>query len=496
MTVLPHRRRLTREERRTILSVVAALLAIAVTTLVLLPFREELSVGTVALLMLPPPLLASYAGLRATLACAVVGAVAFNFFFTEPYNSPRIAADESVAAFIVYLVVAAALAVAVSASRTSSRDSRRRARTLEMLETLSEGLLRGPRLDPALRSALHELVRLVPLTGASLLVLDGDDLRVSAGDASRAEWALDRAGITADEGGPRVRSLRIEGRVRLIPVVGAAGSVGMLAADPGDTEPTEDAWAVVEGFADLAGLGVARARLDDERRRRETLEAIDRLRAALARSVTHDLRTPLAAIRTAAGALREVEDPAVRDRLLNDIDAESVRLTHLVNSMLDLSRIESGALEVRPGLVPVDELVREAVAATPGADGVATVDLPADLQPVSLDEDLIRQVIVNLLRNALTHAPGSPVEVVARVESEPQTLVVRVVDHGPGIPEAERERVFEPYRRLRASGASTGSGLGLAICRGYVEAHGGTIAAETTPGGGATMVVRIPILPS
>jgi two-component system sensor histidine kinase KdpD len=314
---------------------------------------------------------------------------------------------------------------------------------------------------------------------------------VPAGDTSLAERAV--AGIeVGSDAAPRVRSLRYEGRVRVFPVVGGEGSLGLLAADPGERELDEEEWALVEGFADLVGLGVARARLEGERTRRQALEATDRLRATLTRSVTHDLRTPLAGIRAAAGAMRTTEDAGVRAGLLEDIDRQAARLTDLVSDMLDLSRIESGALRVDRAATPVDLLVNEAVDAVPGAWERVEVNIDPALAPVMLDDTLMRQALVNLVQNAVIHAAEGPIAVGAR--GVDGSLELRVADRGPGIPEAERPRVFEPYRRLRP-GRGEGTGLGLAITRGYVEAHHGTIAVETTPGGGATFVIRLPIGP-
>jgi two-component system, OmpR family, sensor histidine kinase KdpD len=488
--VRPEPRRRTPQARRAMLSVVVALALIGVAAVALLPFRSDLSAATVVLILLLPPLVASYAGLRASLACAVVGALVFNVFFVEPYNSIRIASDQAVVAFVVYLAIAAVLAVVVTKLRESVDSNRMRTRTLELLEGLGKGLLRGSRLDPALRSGLHDLIGLIPLQGASLSVVGAEPLTISAGDARRAERAL--AHLDADvDGAPHVRSLRHDGALRVFPIVGASGSLGLLAADPGDRELDPSEWSVVEGFADLVGLGVARARLEQERTRNEALVEIDRLRTALTRAVTHDLRTPLATIRAAAGALRGVEEENLRDALLDDIELAASRLTQLVTGMLDLSRIDAGALEVRRSEVPLEDLLLEAVAAVPESDGRVTVDNSQGPEIVSLDEGLMRQVVVNLVLNALTHAGDGAVEVVVG-RGDRGSIDIRVVDHGPGIPEAERRRVFEPYRRLRAPAPTTGNGLGLAICEGYVEAHGGSIAVETTPGGGATFLVRLP----
>jgi two-component system sensor histidine kinase KdpD len=187
--------------------------------------------------------------------------------------------------------------------------------------------------------------------------------------------------------------------------------------------------------------------------------------------------------------MRTTADPEVRAGLLDDIDRQAARLTDLVSDMLDLSRIESGALRVDRVPTPVDLLVNEAVDAVPGAWQRVEVDVDPALEPVMLDETLMRQALVNLVHNAVVHTADGPIAVTAR--GADGALELRVADRGPGIPEAERPRVFEPYRRLRP-GRGEGTGLGLAITRGYVEAHHGTITVETTPGGGATFVIRLP----
>ncbi len=370
MDVSPPARRLMRPRVRAVRLVAAALALTALAAAVLVPFRDDLTPGTIALLMLLPPLVAAGAGLGPTLACAAVGAMTFNLLFTEPYGSPRISGDESFAAFAVYLVVAAALAITLSALRESRETERRRARTLEMLETLSEGLLRGQRLDPALRSALHELLRLVPLRGAAIVVPGEDGIAFGAGEAAAAERAVAYAG---DGGGPpMLRSLRMEGRIRVFPVMGRRRSSGPVAADPGGER------AAVRRLGAGGGLrrpGRARGShvrgWSGSRRGAPSLEGHRRMRVALTRSVTHDLRTPLAVIRSAAAAARATDDASVRGELLDDIESEGARLSHLVANMLDLSRIEAGALSVHRAPVPVDELVHEAVAAVPGSDGRA-----------------------------------------------------------------------------------------------------------------------------
>ena len=160
-----------------------------------------------------------------------------------------------------------------------------------------------------------------------------------------------------------------------------------------------------------------------------------------------------------------------------------------MTNLLDLSRIESGSLQLDRQAVPLDDLVDDAVDAA-GAGGAVELDLPDHLVVLDADETLLRQVLVNLLENAARYAPDSAVRIEARADDD--AVAIRIVDHGPGIPEPERARIFEPYNRPRPALRGRGSGLGLAISRGFVAAHGGTLDVETTPGGGATFVVRLP----
>jgi two-component system sensor histidine kinase KdpD len=224
----------------------------------------------------------------------------------------------------------------------------------------------------------------------------------------------------------------------------------------------------------------------------EVLGEVERQRSALLRSVSHDLRTPLAAISAAATELRSdaVHDAATERSLLDLVGDESERLDRLVGNLLSLSRIEADALRPRRQSVDVGELVHESTrrlgrlfSSTP-----LTVDVPDDLPPVSADYWQLDQVVTNLLENAVRHSPpGTAVHLAARTEGG--ALLLTVDDEGPGIPPERRDEVFEPFR---PGAPAPTSGIGLAICRAIVEAHGGTIAAGDGPGGGARLTVRLP----
>jgi two-component system sensor histidine kinase KdpD len=481
------------QRQRQVVAALAFLVMLAIATAILLPFRDDITVGTVALAMLLPVLGASYGGLWVGLAGAVVGALTFNFLFTEPYHSFRIEAEESVAAFAVYLFVAMVLALVVDRLRDAERLAARRARDVSLLQELTAEMVRNANVEATLRSALGRVVESVPLLGIALRVrLARGDFEASAGDA---EGALGTAELFLRdrESRPAVLTLRERKGALALPVSTPDEVLGFIVADPGAYELDRFAEAFLESFAGVVAQAATRDRLADEAARRRALEETDRLRTALFQSVSHDLRTPLTAIRAGAAALQDVTEPAARTQMLDDIEREAGRLSRLVESMLDLSRVESGLLRPRPTRMPVDELVWGAIeAAGVRAPAKLSVNVPEELDPVTVDETMIRQVLVNLLENAAAYADDSPVLVDATERQG--RLVLRVVDHGPGIPDAERRRVFEPYLRLRPAGSRpTSSGLGLAISRGFVHAHGGTIRVVTTPGGGATFVIDLPL---
>jgi two-component system sensor histidine kinase KdpD len=208
--------------------------------------------------------------------------------------------------------------------------------------------------------------------------------------------------------------------------------------------------------------------------------------------MAHDLRTPLAAIKASATSLlqEDVEwTPDAERELLTTIDEETDRLDRIVGSLLDMSRLQAGAVETHAEVLLVDEVVAEALAGLDAEDGDVVVDIPADTAPVVADEALLERALSNIIANALAFSRGEQVRVQAgRVRD---WVDVRVADRGPGIPTGERDRVFLPFQRLGDSRRREGAGLGLAIAKGFVEAMGGSLEADDTPGGGLTIVVRL-----
>ncbi|MBW8807168.1 MAG: PAS domain-containing sensor histidine kinase [Catenulisporales bacterium] len=229
------------------------------------------------------------------------------------------------------------------------------------------------------------------------------------------------------------------------------------------------------------------------------LEAADRMRTALLTAVSHDLRAPLAAARAAVDTLRDPQfDLAAADRaeLLGAAHASLSRLSRLVEDLLDMSRLQSGALKPHLEPVAVAEVVPRAIDDVPAAAGRVNVTAVPARTPVALaDGALLERVLANLIGNAAKHT-ASPIEISVERKEDRAQVEVRVIDHGPGIPAADRERVFRPFQRLGDRDNAAGVGLGLALARGLTEAMGGTLLPEDTPGGGLTMVVAVPAGPA
>ncbi len=267
--------------------------------------------------------------------------------------------------------------------------------------------------------------------------------------------------------------------------------VGMLAMRG---RPASEAdRALLRTFANHAALALERAQLQDQAVRSELLVEVDRLRHALVGAVSHDLRTPLATMKVASSTLLHPTYPlsdADAYELHGLIDVETDRLTRLVTSLLDMTRIDAGVLEVRRGPTSVLHLAHEAVAALRSTlgDRPVVVAVPDDLPAVDIDHVLIAQVVANLLDNAHRYAPPESLITVAG-EIRGDRIALSVTDSGPGVPPAERDSVFDTYVRFDTGGRA---GLGLTIAKTFVEAHGEHIWVEDAPDGGARFVFTVP----
>lgn len=283
--------------------------------------------------------------------------------------------------------------------------------------------------------------------------------------------------------------------VALVVFVVVALAMGLLVAGQAERRRAAEAREAElrELYEHLRTMSEEREQLAEEATRAQVLERVDDQRAALLRSVSHDLRTPLASIRAVASDLRDgtAYDDETRIELLETVCDEAERLDRIVANLLSLSRIEAGALKPDRQAVALDELVADRVRRLGGLFRQVRiqVDIPPDLPLVDGDYTQLDQVVTNLLENAARHAPQASL---VRVSAEERNgmIELRVADEGIGVPDWERGRIFEPFRKGEGSRSS---GVGLAICKAIIEAHGGTIAVDRTVGGGATFVVTLPM---
>ena len=252
---------------------------------------------------------------------------------------------------------------------------------------------------------------------------------------------------------------------------------------------------LLPALASLLGVAIERESLAREAFEAEALRRSDTVKTAVIQAVSHDLRTPLATIEQAldglqSGELQLTDDD--RSALLETIRIEHLRLKRLVENLLDLSRLQARAAEARPELWAAEELVAQALEELGGADRVL-VSAPSELPPVRVDAVQIQRALANVLENALRLSPPSE-PVTVRVTATRKDLLIRVTDRGPGVPDAERERVFEPFHRVSGRPDEPGAGLGLAIARGFTEANGGRMWLESREGQGASFVLALPLV--
>jgi two-component system sensor histidine kinase KdpD len=275
--------------------------------------------------------------------------------------------------------------------------------------------------------------------------------------------------------------------------------VGVLGVRPGESGGsfTSDQHQVLTAFANQAALAIERASLAEQARQAELLQATEKLQSALLNSISHDLRTPLVSI---TGALSSLADDTVdmdgtsRRNLIDTARGEADRLNRLVGNLLDMTRLEAGAVHIHREACDVQDVIGSALeqVGPPAAGRPISVDVAPDLPLVPMDFVLVSRVLVNVIDNALKYSPqGSPIEIRAYLAGD--FVEVDVSDRGEGIPAGDLTRVFDKFYRVQRPDNITGTGLGLAICKGIVEAHGGFITAENRPGGGALITLALPL---
>ncbi|WFE55707.1 DUF4118 domain-containing protein [Micromonospora sp. WMMD712] len=464
--------------RRRLLGFALAALGMPALTLALRTLPDLTLTNDILLFLAGVVGVALVGGLWPALVAALGGSLLLNWFFTPPYRTLTIAEADNLLALGVFVGVAVAVSWVVDVAARRTREAARASADAQTLATVAGGVLRGERPLPALLDRLRETFALRAVSVLELV----DEARGRPDRArDRAAWRVVASVGDAPAGSPDAGETAVPVDDTLTVVLSGRR---LEAADR----------RVVEAFAAQAAVALRQERLAVQAAAAGPLAEADRMRTALLAAVSHDLRTPLASAKAAVSSLRspDVEfDADDREELLATADESLDRLGRLVANLLDMSRLQAGALGVTATAVGLEDVVPRALDELgPAAADVGT-DLPADLPAAWADPGLLERVLVNVVANALRHSPpGRPPTVAASAHAGQVEL--RVVDTGPGIPADQWEHVFLPFQRLGDRDNQTGVGLGLALSRGLVEAMGGTIAPETTPGGGLTMVLRLP----
>lgn len=402
----------------------------------------------------------AYWGLWFGVAMSVLSAAAFNFFHLPPILQFTIADSRNWVALGAFLVVAVATSTVSELARARAIEADHRRAEADLTAEMAQMLLARAGVSDALAPIGRRLATAFGLGWASITLEESD------GDKRRAAIPL------------------ITGERRLGTLLVPAGVRASLMARLRDR--------VAPALAAVLEIGVAREQLVAEAVQTEALRRSDAAKTAVLRAVSHDLRSPLTAMVAAGAAVRAPQlTLAERDELGGLVVDEGARLSRLIDDLLDLSRLEAQTVASRPVECSVEEVIDAALAAQ-SATSAFDVKVDPSLSLVRADFAQIERALANLLENATRYSNGSPVMVRARAADG--RAIIRVIDRGPGIPQVEQERIFEPfYRSPGTADTHTGSGLGLAIAKGFVETNGGAIHVESIQGQGTSFIVELPI---
>ncbi|HLH12592.1 MAG TPA: sensor histidine kinase KdpD [Methylovirgula sp.] len=479
---------------------------VAASGLVAFGIRQAFAVSNLALVFLIGVLASAVNyGLLPSLFACLVAVLAFNFFFLPPLYTFTIADPENVVALVFFAMVAVIASNLTARLRAQAYSAERRARITEELYLFSRKLAGAAALDDILWVTVYQIALLLKV-GVVLLLPEEGRLALKAGfppedqldeaDFAAAQWSFEKS-QTAGRGADT-----LPGAKRLfIPMRTGRGTLGVI----GIESDKQGAWLtpeenrLLDSLSDQAALAIERVYLARDIGKARVAAEADRLRQALLTSISHDLRTPLASIIGSASSLvahGEELDSQIRVSLLRTIQEEAERLNRFIGNLLDMTRLESGALAPQSSLADLSDVVGATLQRAQKIlkDHRVEIVFEPGLPMLAIDSVLMEQVLFNLADNAAKYAPaGSNIEIRARREG--QSVVLEIADEGEGISESDCERIFDKFYRVnRTDRQRVGTGLGLAICRGFIEAMGGTItAANRIDRSGAIFTVKLPV---
>lgn len=445
-------------QRSVVGGLAAVVLSVAAITAANYGLRELVPVVATGMVYLLAVLLVSSRwGLWMGVLTAVVSAAAWNFFHIPPTGNFTIADGENWLALVVFLTVAAVTSTLAGQASARAAEAENRRREADLSAEMARLLLGASEVDESLQLVGQRIAKTFGLASVAV----------------EMRWA------DSDQ------------RQRALPLVVDGSRVGTVLVprdtDLGTLDLLQDR--VVPALETLVSAARRRDELETQVIETKALRRSNVVKTALLRSVSHDLRSPLTAITTAAGGLSSVTLSAEgRSELVSVIATEAARLSRLVDNLLDLSRLQGGGAEPQADWCSIEEVVRAAIESVASPASGFDIRVESELPLVEADAAQLERALANVLENATRHSEGEPVTVNVR-RMGPQ-IGIRVTDHGPGVPRQELERIFEPFH---GSGERAGAGLGLAIARGFVEANGGRIRAESLPGQGASFTIQLPV---
>jgi two-component system, OmpR family, sensor histidine kinase KdpD len=480
--------------KRTLIGTAAALASMAVLTAVMLPIRSNLSIATTALVLVVPVVIGVViGGFAAGVISVAAGFLVYDFFFIPPYLTLLVGRPQNWAALGVYVAVMLPVARIVSVLNIARARDRRQSTELRELFQLSGLLLADTPLDELLTAVVNTVAEVFGARQVALMLPNNGKLKIAA-EAGEPLTDEQLSQVLPPPGTVARRSARpdVRGDVVVHALAAAGRPVGLLvlsaeSASGPDQEP-------LSLFANQIALAVERAQLREQVLQTRLTEEVARLAKTLVAAVSHDLRAPLSRIKASSSTLADNElviDSAAAQSLARLIDVEADRLADLVRNLLDMSRIQAGVLEPRCSLTPISDVLDNVLSDLQSALRGHSVQLAVadDLPLVDVDVTLISRVLVNVLENAIRHAPqGTPITVSAAPNAS-GTVLVSVADQGPGVSPERRDEVFGLLARRDAD---AGAGLGLSIAKTFVEAHGQRIWVEDAPSGGARFCFTLP----
>jgi len=480
--------------KRTLYGTVAALASMAILVGAMLPIRGSLSVATTALILVVPVVIGVVTGgFAAGVISVIAGFLVYDYFFIKPYLTLWVGAPENWVALGVYAAVMLPVARVVAGMNLARARELRQGRELRELFKLSDLLVEDKPLDVLLSVIVTALAEVSGARQVALLLPRDGTLEIAASAGEPLTERQLRRVVPAPGTPMRLAVNSREDDDLLVLALTASGRpVGLLALSADAAARHEREPLLL--FANQIALAVERAQLREEALRTRLNEEMVRVARTLVAAVAHDLRAPLASIKASSSTLSDSEldiGPDAQRDLITLIDSQADHLADLVRNLLDMSRIQAGALRPRCSVVPVADLVSAVLGdlAQPLRDRDVRVELSPGLPPVDADVVLVTRVLANLVQNAVRHGPpGTPITIRA-TPAAAGTVELSVTDHGPGVDPTRHEEIFQLFAR-RAGDA--GAGLGLTIAKTFVEAHGKRIWVERAPHGGARFCFTLP----